>query len=273
MSEFSKASRSAARSALASLNLDFPFHAPVSNGEDGEQNSTRKDQDADQSQAARYRFLSAAEWTVFAQGVGGIRDQEQDVPVHPGSGWWPARSLPPGLYRDIVHHRTVSFYFFHLASTIRWVLLILQLILGASLTALGSMSYEDGTPITILGAANTIIAGMLALLHNSGLPDRYRYDKAEFERVEDHVRELLTSGLVRADKTVHETLAECYDLYHHAKATVEANMPATYIPSQVVPAGKRVTHSQSQSHRRGEDMSSKTFPEQAKVKEGSRNQD
>ena len=139
-----------------------------------------------------------------------------------------------------MHRRTVSFYSYHFASTIRWVLLILQLILGASLTALGSMSYKDGTPITVLGAANTVIAGLLALLHNSGLPDRYRYDKAEFEQVEDHIRELLTTGLVRADKSVNDVLAECYDMYHHAKTTVEANMPAAYIPSQAVPVGKRV---------------------------------
>ncbi|KAJ4269949.1 hypothetical protein NW762_001620 [Fusarium torreyae] len=240
MSEISKSSRSAGGSAVPPIHLDSPPRTLAPNDHEEEQANARKSPDLDQSEGPHYRFLSPEEWTILARAVGGISDPEQHAPVHPKSRLWPTKGLPEGLYRDIIHRRTVSFYSYHFASTIRWVLLILQLILGASLTALGSMSYKDGTPITVLGAANTVIAGLLALLHNSGLPDRYRYDKAEFEQVEDHIRELLTTGLVRADKSVNDVLAECYDMYHHAKTTVEANMPAAYIPSQEVPVGKPV---------------------------------
>jgi hypothetical protein len=118
--------------------------------------------------------------------------------------------------------------------------LIFQLIIGAALTALGPMSLERGTPITVLGASNTVLAGLLALFTHSGLPDRYRYDKAQFEQVEDHIREILVTGLVRSDKSVNEALAECYDLFQHAKTTVEVNIPAAYIPSQSVPPGHRM---------------------------------
>jgi hypothetical protein len=129
---------------------------------------------------------------------------------------------------------------FQFASAIRWIFLILQLVIGASLTALGGMSTRDGTPITVLGASNTVIAGLLALLHNSGVPDRYRYDKAEFERVEDHIRELLVTGLVRADKSVNEALSDCFDYYQHAKRTVNSNMPAAYVPTPIVPTAQAV---------------------------------
>ena len=117
--------------------------------------------------------------------------------------------------------------------------MILQLLLGATLTALGSFADWDGTPITVLGALNTIIAGILALIHNSGIPDRYRYDMAEFEEVEDHIKQMLETGIVPADKAIDQALAECYDLYHNAKATVAANMPVTYNSSQALQAGRR----------------------------------
>ncbi|KAM0541510.1 hypothetical protein ACHAO7_010490 [Fusarium culmorum] len=186
-----------------------------------------------------YRRFSHSEWKFFATGVGGIRDKEHDAPISPTGSFWPPKGLPPGLYRDTIYRRTICHYSFHFTAYVRWILLILQLILGAALTALGPMSLEKGTPITILGASNTVLAGLLALFTHSGLPDRYRYDKAEFERVEDHIREILVTGLVRAEKSVNEALAECYDHYRHAKATVEVNVPTAYIPSQSVPPGQR----------------------------------
>uniref|UniRef100_A0A0D2XXG4 SMODS and SLOG-associating 2TM effector domain-containing protein n=1 Tax=Fusarium oxysporum (strain Fo5176) TaxID=660025 RepID=A0A0D2XXG4_FUSOF len=66
--------------------------------------------------------------------------------------------------------------------------------IGASITALSSGGFDD-TAITILAASNTVIAGLLALLHNSGIPDRYRYDKSEFQKVEDHIGEVLATGI------------------------------------------------------------------------------
>ncbi|RGP77519.1 c6 transcription factor [Fusarium longipes] len=191
-------------------------------------------------ETSKYRKLSPTEWRFFAHGVGGMRDKEQDAPVTPTNSLWPPKGLPPGLYRDIVHRRTICLYSFHFAAYVRWILLIFQLIIGAALTALGPMSLERGTPITILGASNTVLAGLLALFTRSGLPDRYRYDKAEFERVEDHVREILVTGLVSADKSVNEALAECYDLFQQAKTTVEVNVPTAYIQSQNVPQGQRM---------------------------------
>ena len=108
--------------------------------------------------------------------------------------------------------------------------MILQLFIGATLTALGALSMEDGTPLTVLAASNTVIAGLLGLVYNSGLPDRYKSDRCVFEEVEDFLKEVLDSGLIEADKTVDELLAECFSKYQDAKATVQANVPATYMP-------------------------------------------
>jgi hypothetical protein len=219
--------------------LDSPLRT-VSVLEIEEQSNAEKCSEPSPNKELAFRSLSAVEWTFFARGVGGIRDAERNVLVQPTSQLWPPKGLPPGLYRDTVYSRTMSFYKFQFASAIRWIFLILQLMIGASLTALGGMSTRDGTPITVLGASNTVIAGLLALLHNSGVPDRYRYDKAEFERVEDHIRELLVTGLVRADKSVNEALSDCFDYYQHAKRTVNSNMPAAYVPTPIVPTAQAV---------------------------------
>ncbi|KAF4445921.1 hypothetical protein F53441_10392 [Fusarium austroafricanum] len=222
---------------MAQTQSDSPPRTIAFQDQEEEQTSTEKDQTPKKHEPIHYRFLSPSEWVIMARGVGGIRDVEQNAPVHPTNQFWPPKGIPPGLYRDCIYRRTISFYCFHLFGVVRAVFFVLQLMIGASLTALSSGDY-DNTVITILAASNTVIAGLLALLHNSGVPDRYRFDKAEFERVEDHIRELLTTGLVRADQSVQEALAKCYDLFHHAKRTMEANMPATYVPGQILPDGQ-----------------------------------
>lgn len=65
--------------------------------------------------------------------------------------------------------RCKSQYLFYLITTLYNTSIILQVLLGATLTALGSLSSKHEAPIVVLAAANTVNAGILALLHNSGL--------------------------------------------------------------------------------------------------------
>ncbi|OLN97540.1 hypothetical protein CCHL11_01235 [Colletotrichum chlorophyti] len=187
----------------------------------------------------RYRFLTPSEWAIVAHGIGGVNDTEGHVALHPTCWYYPPKGIPNGLYRDVIWHRTKYFYFYHGMSTIRWVGYILQIIFSAILTAIGSMSYQDGTPITVIAAANTVNAGILALLHNSGLPDRYRSDEAEFAEVEDHLKRVLDTGVVPEDMSVDQVLMHCFELYQEAKSTIAANIPATYTPSSVLQSGQR----------------------------------
>ncbi|KAG0645052.1 hypothetical protein D0Z07_9097 [Hyphodiscus hymeniophilus] len=87
----------------------------------------------------------------------------------PSSTFWPPRTLPDGLYRDVVRARCKAQYMYYFVSTMYNICIVLQLLLGASLTALGSTSAKHGLSIVILAAANTVNAGVVALLHNSGL--------------------------------------------------------------------------------------------------------
>ncbi len=85
--------------------------------------------------------------------------------------------------------------------------MVIQIIIGAVLTALGSFSKDNSVPIMVLAAINTVTAGLLALMHNSGLPDRYRMNKVQFDNVEDFLR-VGTSPLLAVDHgVVAESLA------------------------------------------------------------------
>lgn len=190
----------------------------------------------------RHRFLSPEEKSVIAKGIGGVRDAEDHGPVHPTSWWWPPSGMPRGLYRDIVKCKARVKYTFHTVSFIRWALMVSQLLIGATVTSLGSMSLTSGISITTLGALNTVIAGLLALLHNSGLPDRYRYDMAQFEELEDHIKEILDSGIAPAEQTAGQILAEFFDVFREVKATVTANMPVNYNSRRALQAGRMQTH-------------------------------
>jgi hypothetical protein len=110
--------------------------------------------------------------------------------------------------------------------------MITQLILGALLTALGARAAKNETLITVLAAANTIVAGLLALMHNSGLPNRYQNDWNEYDKVEAYIRELMNTGIVLRDMTRDEVVETCYSIFRKAKETISKNQPAAYTATE-----------------------------------------
>ncbi|KAJ8133087.1 hypothetical protein O1611_g545 [Lasiodiplodia mahajangana] len=114
---------------------------------------------------------------------------------------------------------------------VAWTLMLSQLALSAVLTALGAMSKHNGTPITIIAAVNTGISGILALLHNSGLPDRYRSDRNEFSKIEEHIKAIIETGLVPVGHSTNDCLGECFEMFATALQTVERNTPSMYTPA------------------------------------------
>lgn len=164
---------------------------------------------------------------------------EQLRPVHPTSWFWPPKGMARGLYHDVVLRRTRCMVLFYAATMMQWIFMLLQLCISAVVTALGSVVVKSGTPITVLGAINTISAGILAFLHNSGIPDRYRKDMEELRDVEDHIKELLDSGIAPAGLSLEQIIAECFDLFQDAKATVKANLPDNYRNRQTTPVRRQ----------------------------------
>ncbi|KAM0669925.1 hypothetical protein ACQRIU_000320 [Beauveria bassiana] len=72
-----------------------------------------------------------------------------------------------------------------------------------------------------------------------GIPDRYRKDMDELRQVEDHIKELLDSGIAPLSLSPEQIIAECFDLYQDAKATMEANLPDNYRNRQTTPVRRQ----------------------------------
>ncbi|KAL2266950.1 hypothetical protein VTJ83DRAFT_4227 [Remersonia thermophila] len=177
----------------------------------------------------QHRFLDATEWARVAHGVGAIRtDDEAHHVVRPTCWYWPPKGMPEGLYRDVVFQRSKYQVAFFALGAAHWALMVVQVTVGAVLTALGSLSMRETTAITILAAANTVGAGLLGLMHNSGLPDRYRMDKVQLLAVEDYIRGVLDTGIVEAQQTVEDVLNECYSRFASARSTILSNKPDVY---------------------------------------------
>lgn len=109
----------------------------------------------------------------------------------------------------------------------------LQIIVGASLTALGPSAGDHTITITILGAMNTVVAGVLALVKGQGLPERLRQDKAEFRKLQDWIEQteaLLAVGVIGRDrKEVGLLVQVAFVKYNEAKASEENNVPENYV--------------------------------------------
>lgn len=177
--------------------------------------------------------LSPTDLFTVCRAIGALNPDEEAF--HPSfhsvtirSTFWPARGLPPGLYKDVVRARTVSQYQYYLTSFFFTSALIMQLILGAALTGISSSAASHSLAIPILAATNTVIAGLLALMHNSGLPDRFKKDWNEFDYVEMYLNELMRSGVVKNGMSRDQVVEFCYCLFKKAKGTVARNKPAAY---------------------------------------------
>ncbi|KAI8954463.1 hypothetical protein F4801DRAFT_533281 [Xylaria longipes] len=178
-----------------------------------------------------YRLMTKGEWLQFCRGIGILKDEESEEVIRATSRLWPPSGFRDGLYNDVLYEKTKYTYYYHALCIVAWLLMLLQLALSAILTALGATSSSNGTPITILAAINTSVAGILALLHNSGLPDRYRWDRNEFYKLEEHIKAVVDTGLVPATHGVNDVIAECFGMFATALQTVQNNAPSMYIPA------------------------------------------
>ncbi|KAI5918629.1 hypothetical protein F4810DRAFT_691403 [Camillea tinctor] len=175
------------------------------------------------------RCISLGEWTQFCRGIGVLKDDESHQVIRSTCRIWPPYGLKDGLYRDVLFQKSKFSYSFHLLNTAQWGMMLIQLASSAVLTALGSLPNKTGPTITVIAAANTCIAGVLALIHNSGVPYRYRLDSNEFSKLEDHLKAIIETGLVPAHQDIHEVLADCFDMYRAARQTVQDNVPSSYM--------------------------------------------
>lgn len=96
----------------------------------------------------------------------------------PASKYIPPRDT---LYYRALQHRRKQALIYALTRALTNTLLLAQVVLGTALTGLGAAD-SPGWLITVFGAANTIIAGLVAFLKSRGQPMRARMFRDDLVR-------------------------------------------------------------------------------------------
>ncbi|KAI7974880.1 hypothetical protein EIK77_001084 [Talaromyces pinophilus] len=137
------------------------------------------------------------------------------------------------LQKELIQTRSYQNFQYQLITISFNLLVIVQVIIGAAITALGPSGGDHVLAITILGALNTSIAGILSLLKGRGLPQRLRRNMAEISKVLDLIRERKTllrygNNLQVSNLATSELLQDVFQAYNSMKQIIENNQPDTY---------------------------------------------
>ncbi|MCJ1385368.1 hypothetical protein MMC17_008490 [Xylographa soralifera] len=138
----------------------------------------------------------------------------------------PATNL--GIYARVVKNERQALETFNFSSRLINGCLALQLIVAASLTALGAGNGPHAA-VTVFGAVNTIIAGFLTYLKGSGLPNRHKFYASSWRKVREYM-EQREREFERMDcpLDVEEVVKKVEDMYEEVRQDVEANEPDKY---------------------------------------------
>jgi len=136
-----------------------------------------------------------------------------------------------GLYRRVVTSETDAHNKYKRFKKGISACYFLQIIIAASLTALGAAN-ADNKAITAFGAINTIIAGFLTFLQGSGIPGRYKYYADQWRKIREEI-EQIERELARPDREIpHEhVMAEVqriWNLYRETCRDIDMNTPDSY---------------------------------------------
>ena len=140
----------------------------------------------------------------------------------------PAKNI--GIYaRVIAEERKTSWQYWFVNGFIEACFLG-QIAIGASLTALGAADASH-IAITVLGSANTVIAGLQTYLKGQGLPNRLRQYEFGLRKLREHIEDLERHFTHEECKlNVDHEIAEVAAMYHAVRQTAEDNTPDTYLP-------------------------------------------
>ncbi|CAK3935923.1 hypothetical protein CB0940_09159 [Lecanosticta acicola] len=153
-----------------------------------------------------------------------------------------ARYNPPkdSLYYRAIQHGKMQGRMYAFTSALTNTLLLSQVVLGAALTGLGA-SDSSRVLITVFGALNTVIAGLVAFMKSRGQPMRARMFRDDLDRVVDEIENSATMWKGISQKihgydaidtddsvTVRSEVARLTRLYDRAVKTNTLNDPDFY---------------------------------------------
>ncbi|KAI8949359.1 hypothetical protein F4801DRAFT_403930 [Xylaria longipes] len=155
------------------------------------------------------------------------------------------RKTAIGVYRTVIQTQTRMIIQHALLQAFLYIVYFAQIIIGAALTALGATAARYEKVITVLGAFNTVLAGVLALIKGSGQPQKLGKDRIGYRRLQDWIEEteaLLAVGVIGRNRREVGLLVEsAFKRYNAAKTSEENNDPDFYVYNQQEPLGNRAS--------------------------------
>jgi len=93
-----------------------------------------------------------------------------------------------GVYQKVVRRGRSARLAYIISSRLIIICIVIQIMVGAALTALGA-SNASSIAVTVLGAVNTAIAGFLAYLKGSGLPNQAKSTQMKWNELQDYIEQ------------------------------------------------------------------------------------
>ncbi|TVY49290.1 hypothetical protein LOCC1_G002077 [Lachnellula occidentalis] len=147
---------------------------------------------------------------------------------HP-AGHRPAANL--GIYARVVHNELTAKTGYKRMSILINSCLGLQIIVAASLVALGASNSSHGA-VTAFGAVNTVIAGILTFLKGSGLPNRMKYYQNEWKKIREYIEQRERDfSRPNCGLNPYDVVATVEAMYQEVKLDTEANTPERFAGS------------------------------------------
>lgn len=143
-----------------------------------------------------------------------------------------------GMYTRIIAKYDYINMKYRIFDVLTYVLLVLQLLLGAVFIVLGSLTSVDAhVSIAVLGALSTVTAGALALMKGQGLPNRLHQMRDDLHNVRFEAEELYWD--VAAGRTVlYRDIRKLREDYLRVMEDGRRNHPDTWnAAAQQVAAG------------------------------------
>ena len=135
-----------------------------------------------------------------------------------------------GIYKRTVNEESKIKYQYAVSNYMVNTFFMLQIIVGAALTALGAAKGPPAA-VTFLGAVNTVVAGLLTYLKGQGLPMRLEQYLHLLRTLREHIeareREFLEPEcLLDVDEEVERVIK----MYQEVRQTAQDNAPGTLLP-------------------------------------------
>lgn len=133
-----------------------------------------------------------------------------------------------GIYNRVTAEEREAKYQYIFSALLINTCLLAQVVFASALTALGAGNGSH-TQITILGAANTVIAAVLTFTKGQGLPNRLRQYQCSMRKIREYIEQRERDfAQLDCKLRIDEEVQVIKQLYLEARQNDENNDPSTY---------------------------------------------